>query len=112
MQPPAELLKRGIKTLPTIGDGRQSGTSASPSILNVSPEAAVGGGIALLKTGDKIRIDLKSRKVDVILPEGELAGAKRGSLPRCNTRPRGRRFTVASWGSTAVGLAWSRPRFM
>ncbi|MVW79065.1 IlvD/Edd family dehydratase [Bordetella sp. 02P26C-1] len=73
MQPPAELLKRGVKTLPTIGDGRQSGTSASPSILNVSPEAAVGGGIALLKTGDKIRIDLKSRKVDVILPEDELA---------------------------------------
>src|SRR5690606_8853294 len=73
MQPPAELLKRGVKTLPTIGDGRQSGTSASPSILNVSPEAAVGGGLALLKTGDKIRIDLKARKVDVLLPEGELA---------------------------------------
>jgi dihydroxy-acid dehydratase len=73
MQPPAELLKRGVKTLPTIGDGRQSGTSASPSILNASPEAAVGGGLSLLKTGDRIRIDLKSRKVDVILPEGELA---------------------------------------
>ena len=59
-------------TLPTMGDGRQSGTSGSPSILNVSPEAAVGGGLALLKTGDRIRIDLNNRKVDVLLPPGEL----------------------------------------
>jgi len=81
MQPPAELLKRGVKTLPTIGDGRQSGTSASPSILNVSPEAAVGGGLALLKTGDKIRIDLKARKVDVLLPEGELARRRDAWVP-------------------------------
>src|SRR5690606_28507221 len=58
MQPPAALMARGIDTLPTMGDGRQSGTSASPSILNVSPEAAVGGGLALLKTGDRVRIDL------------------------------------------------------
>jgi dihydroxy-acid dehydratase len=72
MQPPARLLKQGIQALPTMGDGRQSGTSGSPSILNVSPEAAVGGGLALLKTGDKIRIDLNNRKVDVILPQGEL----------------------------------------
>ena len=72
MQPPAALLKRGIDALPTMGDGRQSGTSGSPSILNVSPEAAVGGGLALLKTGDRIRIDLNTRKVDVLLPEGEL----------------------------------------
>src|SRR5579872_5792838 len=72
MQPPASLLKRGINTLPTMGDGRQSGTSGSPSILNVSPEAAVGGGLALLKTGDRIRIDLNNRKVDVLLPAGEL----------------------------------------
>src|SRR5471030_2866042 len=73
MQPPAALLKRGIDTLPTLGDGRQSGTSASPSILNVSPEAAVGGGLALLVSGDKIRIDLKSRKVDLMIPNAELA---------------------------------------
>jgi len=73
MQPPAALLKRGIDTLPTLGDGRQSGTSASPSILNVSPEAAVGGGLALLISGDKIRIDLKSRKVDLMIPDAELA---------------------------------------
>src|SRR6202046_5757544 len=73
MQPPAALLKRGINALPTMGDGRQSGTSASPSILNVSPEAAVGGGLAILKTGDRIRIDLNTRKVDVLLPAGEWA---------------------------------------
>jgi dihydroxy-acid dehydratase len=73
MQPPAALIKEGVATLPTIGDGRQSGTSASPSILNASPEAVAGGGLALLKTGDRIRIDLLRRKVDVVLPEGELA---------------------------------------
>jgi dihydroxy-acid dehydratase len=72
MQPPAAMLKRGINVLPTMGDGRQSGTSGAPSILNVSPEAAIGGGLALLKTGDRIRIDLNTRKVDVLLPEGEL----------------------------------------
>ena len=77
MQPPAALLNRGIETLPTMGDGRQSGTSGSPSILNVSPEAAVGGGLALLQTGDRIRIDLNTRKVDVLLPEGELEVAPR-----------------------------------
>ena len=58
MQPPAALIKRGITSLPCIGDGRQSGTSGSPSILNASPEAAVGGGLALLETGDRVRIDL------------------------------------------------------
>ncbi|MYN12004.1 dihydroxy-acid dehydratase [Pusillimonas sp. TS35] len=72
MQPPAALLARGIETLPTMGDGRQSGTSASPSILNVSPEAAVGGGLALLRTGDVVRIDLNRRRVDALLPDGEL----------------------------------------
>ena len=76
MQPPAALLKRGIDTLPTMGDGRQSGTSGSPSILNVSPEAAVGGGLALLRTGDPIRIDLNTRKVDVLIPETELAARR------------------------------------
>jgi dihydroxy-acid dehydratase len=76
MQPPAALIKDGIDTLPTIGDGRQSGTSASPSILNVSPEAAVGGNLALLMTGDRIRIDLKARKVDVMIPDDELAARR------------------------------------
>jgi len=72
MQPPATLLKRGVMALPTMGDGRQSGTSGSPSILNITPESVVGGGLALLKTGDRIRIDLNTRKVDVLLPAGEL----------------------------------------
>jgi dihydroxy-acid dehydratase len=76
MQPPATLLAKGLETLPTIGDGRQSGTSGAPSILNVTPESAVGGGLALLKTGDRIRIDLNKRKVDLLLPEGELAARR------------------------------------
>jgi dihydroxyacid dehydratase/phosphogluconate dehydratase len=81
MQPPASLLKQGIMTLPTMGDGRQSGTSGSPSILNVSPEAAIGGGLALLQTGDRIRIDLNTRRVDVLLPEGEWAARKAAWVP-------------------------------
>ncbi len=76
MQPPASMLAKGINALPTMGDGRQSGTSGSPSILNVSPEAAVGGGLALLKTGDRIRIDLNTRKVDVLIPPAELAARR------------------------------------
>ncbi len=81
MQPPASMLKRGISVLPTMGDGRQSGTSAAPSILNVSPEAAIGGGLALLETGDRIRIDLNTRKVDVLLPEGELEARRAAWKP-------------------------------
>jgi dihydroxy-acid dehydratase len=81
MQPPASLLRKGVMTLPTMGDGRQSGTSGSPSILNVSPEAAVGGGLALLKTGDTIRIDLNTRKVDVLLPPGELDARRAAYQP-------------------------------
>ncbi len=78
MQPPAALLKAGVNALPTMGDGRQSGTSGSPSILNISPEAVVGGGLALLRTGDRVRIDLNTRKVDVLIPEAELAERRRG----------------------------------
>jgi dihydroxy-acid dehydratase len=73
MQPPDALIKRGIMELPCIGDGRQSGTSGSPSILNASPEAAVGGGLALLRTGDRVRIDLNKRTADILIPEEELA---------------------------------------
>ncbi|ETF04553.1 dihydroxy-acid dehydratase [Advenella kashmirensis W13003] len=73
MQPPAYLLNKGIDTLPTMGDGRQSGTSASPSILNVSPESAVGGGLALLRTGDTVRVDLNTCRVDVLISDEELA---------------------------------------
>ncbi|HMO28270.1 IlvD/Edd family dehydratase [Enterovirga sp.] len=72
MHPPAELLKRNVHALPCIGDGRQSGTSGSPSILNASPEAAAGGGLALLQTGDRIRIDLRKRTADILLPKEEL----------------------------------------
>jgi dihydroxy-acid dehydratase len=73
MQPPAALLKRGIAALPCIGDGRQSGTSGSPSILNASPEAAAGGGLALLATGDRIRIDLAKGTADILISKAELA---------------------------------------
>ncbi len=73
MQPPAALIKRGVTSLPCIGDGRQSGTSGSPSILNASPEAAAGGGLALLRTGDRIRIDLKAGSADILISEEELA---------------------------------------
>ena len=81
MQPPSALLKRGVSTLPTMGDGRQSGTSASPSILNVSPEAAVGGGLAVLRSGDPIRIDLKRRRVDVMVPQQELEARRAAWKP-------------------------------
>jgi dihydroxyacid dehydratase/phosphogluconate dehydratase len=71
MQPPDALLKQGVKELPTLGDGRQSGTSASPSILNASPEAFAGGGLAKLRTGDRVRIDLAARRVDALVGEAE-----------------------------------------
>jgi dihydroxy-acid dehydratase len=73
MQPPAALIKRGVRELPCIGDGRQSGTSGSPSILNASPEAADGGGLALLRTGDRVRIDLNKGTVDLLVAPAELA---------------------------------------
>ncbi len=73
MQPPAALIKHGITSLPCIGDGRQSGTSGSPSILNASPEAAANGGLALLRTGDRVRIDLNKGMADILIPEAELA---------------------------------------
>ena len=79
MQPPDRLIREGILELPTLGDGRQSGTSASPSILNASPESAVGGGLALLKTNDMLRIDLNQGSLDVLLDESELQ-KRRGQL--------------------------------
>jgi dihydroxy-acid dehydratase len=72
MQPPAYLIKKGVHSLPCIGDGRQSGTSGSPSILNASPEAAVGGGLALLKSGDRVRIDLKKGTADILITDDEI----------------------------------------
>ncbi len=79
MQPPAALIRQGITSLPCIGDGRQSGTSGSPSILNASPEAAAGGGLALLRTGDRVRIDLNTGSANMLMPEAELA-ARRAAL--------------------------------
>ncbi|MDX8453156.1 IlvD/Edd family dehydratase [Mesorhizobium sp. VK9D] len=73
MQPPAYLIKKGIHSLACIGDGRQSGTSGSPSILNASPEAAIGGGLALLKTGDRVRIDLKKGTANILVSDEEIA---------------------------------------
>jgi dihydroxy-acid dehydratase len=73
MRPPAYLITEGVHALPCIGDGRQSGTSGSPSILNASPEAAAMGGLALLRTGDRVRIDLNKGTADVLIPEAELA---------------------------------------
>ena len=104
MQPPDALLQRGITSLPTLGDGRQSGTSDSPSILNASPESAAGGGLAWLRTGDTIRIDLKAADATRWSSETEIARRKEenaaagpreqhalgGALPR-EDRPAGRR---------------------
>ena len=73
MQPPSALIKKGINALPCIGDGRQSGTSGSPSILNATPEAAAGGGLALLQTGDRIRVDLAKGRADILISKAELA---------------------------------------
>lgn len=73
MQPPGALIRRGVLSLPCVGDGRQSGTSGTPSILNASPEAAAGGGLALLRTGDRVRIDLNKRRADILISDEELA---------------------------------------
>ena len=73
MQPPDHLLQKGINHMPTIGDGRQSGTSESPSILNASPESVVGGGLALLQTGDMVKLDLPNRRMDMMISDDELA---------------------------------------
>jgi dihydroxy-acid dehydratase len=72
MQPPAALIKQGITALPCIGDGRQSGTSGSPSILNAAPEAAAMGGLALLQTGDRVRIDLRAGSANILISDEEL----------------------------------------
>jgi len=80
MRAPAYLLKQGVEALPCIGDGRQSGTSGSPSILNAAPEAADNGGLALLQTGDRIRIDLNSCSADILLSDEVLKERARDLL--------------------------------
>ncbi|KAI1179904.1 dihydroxy-acid dehydratase [Nemania sp. FL0916] len=77
MRAPDHLLKRGVTSLPCIGDGRQSGTSGSPSILNATPEAADGGNLALLRNGDVVRVDLTKRRVDIMISDEELASRRR-----------------------------------
>jgi dihydroxy-acid dehydratase len=77
MRPPAVLIRAGIHTLPCVGDGRQSGTSGSPSILNASPEAALGGGLALLQTGDRVRIDLRRGEANMLISDEELEARRR-----------------------------------
>jgi dihydroxy-acid dehydratase len=77
MRPPAALIRAGIDALPCIGDGRQSGTSGSPSILNAAPEAAVGGGLSLLMTGDRVRVDLRRREVNMLVSAEEIARRRR-----------------------------------
>ena len=113
MQPPAALIKRGIHALPCIGDGRQSGTSGSPSILNASPEAAAGGGLAMLKTGDRVRIDLGKHAANILISEAELA-SRRAELkkPAASPIPRARRRgsrSSATWSPSST-KAWCSSR--
>ena len=115
MQPPAALIKRGITSLPCIGDGRQSGTSGSPSILNASPEAAVGGGLALLKTGDRVRIDLNKGAANILI-SGRRAGAaprrpaEARRLPLSARARRPGRKSSAAWSSSSATAWCSRRR--
>jgi dihydroxy-acid dehydratase len=81
MTPPADLVSRGVRMLPCLGDGRQSGTSDSPSILNASPESAAGGNLAILETGDRVKVDLNSRRVDVLLSDEEIARRRAAYSP-------------------------------
>jgi xylonate dehydratase len=81
MQPPDRLIKQGIRHLPTVGDGRQSGTSESPSILNASPESVIGGGLALLETGDMVRLDLNEGTLNVLVSDREWAARRAAWTP-------------------------------
>ena len=116
MQPPAALIKRGILSLPCIGDGRQSGTSGSPSILNATPEAAANGGLAILRTGDKVRIDLNKGSANILISDEELkrrhAELKaEGRLQVSgHTRRRGRNSIARPSASTPPAPAWNSRR--
>jgi dihydroxy-acid dehydratase len=85
MTPPGELVRRGFRMLPCLGDGRQSGTSDSPSILHASPESAAGGNLAILQTGDRVKVDLLNRRVDLLISDEEIA-ARREALPDAQLR--------------------------
>jgi dihydroxy-acid dehydratase len=82
MRPPSYLIREGLHTLPCIGDGRQSGTSGSPSILNASPEAAANGGLALVCSGDRLRVDLERGTVNLLISTDELAERRRVLLEK------------------------------
>ncbi|MEM7250022.1 MAG: IlvD/Edd family dehydratase [Pseudomonadota bacterium] len=104
MQPPDHLIRAGIRELPTIGDGRQSGTSGSPSILNASPESAVGGGLALLQTNDVVRVDLNRGRIDMVLPEEELAERRAShQLPELKNQTPWQEIYRQNVGSLAEG---------
>ncbi len=96
MRAPNYLLEKGVRSLPCVGDGRQSGTSGSPSILNASPEAAAGGGLAILKNGDKVRIDLNKGTCDMLISADEIAKAQGGARE-------GRRLQGAAQPDTVAG---------
>jgi dihydroxy-acid dehydratase len=81
MTPPGELVREGVRMLPCLGDGRQSGTSDSPSILHAAPESAAGGNLAILRTGDMVKVDLKNRRVDLLLSDEEIEHRRR-ELPK------------------------------
>ena len=114
MQPPAALIKRGVTSLPCLGDGRQSGTSGSPSILNASPEAAVGGGLALLKNGDRVRIDLKKGTADMLISAGGTGGAARSAEEKrrlsLSAEPDAVAGNPARDGRSAEAMAWCLSR--
>jgi dihydroxy-acid dehydratase len=108
MQPPAALIKRGILSLPCIGDGRQSGTSGTPSILNASPEAAAGGNLAVLETGDRVRIDLTRASANILIATEELdrrraALAARGGFPYPESHTPWQELYRATVGQQATG---------
>jgi dihydroxy-acid dehydratase len=81
MTPPGSVVSRGINMLPCLGDGRQSGTSDTPSILHVCPEAAVGGNLAILRTGDMVRVDLRNRRVDLLASDEEIECRRKALTP-------------------------------
>ena len=82
MTPPDYVVKSGVRMLPCLGDGRQSGTSDSPSILNASPEAAAGGNLAILQDGDQVRVDLRTRRVDVLIGDDEIRRRRQALLQK------------------------------
>ena len=104
MQPPNRLLKKGINALPTLGDGRQSGTSESPSILHVSPESAIGGDLAIIKTGDRMCIDLNKRRVDLLISKLEFnKRRKRKKIPRLDNQTPWQEISRANVGQLEDG---------